>query len=126
MDGVDSENAITDDDGEDEESETEDEFAQFQESQEQPSGRADDDEEDMTPWEGAKCTKDRDEEAEREQDTAMDIGALITIQRTEVTIPNRTRKDQWIQWEQVQSISRQRALVMRNMVRRIVKWQRGK
>ena len=63
VDGVDSKNAITDDDGEDEESETEDEFAQFQESQEQPSGRADDDEEDMTLWEGAKCTKDRDEEA---------------------------------------------------------------
>ena len=73
VDGGHSENAIADDDGEDGESETEDEFAQFQESQEQTSGRADDDEEDMTPWEGAKCTKDRIEHEEREQDTAMDI-----------------------------------------------------
>ena len=63
IDGVDSENAIADDNGEDGESETEDEFAQFQESQEQTSGRADDYEEDMTQWEGAKCKKDRDEEA---------------------------------------------------------------
>ena len=64
IDGTDSENAVADDDGEDGESETEDEFAQFQESQEQTSGRrADDDEEDMTSWEGDKCTKGRDEEA---------------------------------------------------------------
>ena len=62
MDRVDSENAVAGDDGEDGESETDDEFAQSQESQEQTSGRADEDEEDMTPWEGAKCTEDRDEE----------------------------------------------------------------
>ena len=63
VDGVGSENAVADDDSEDGESETEDEFAQLQESQEHTSGRADEDEEDMTPWEGAEGTKDRDKEA---------------------------------------------------------------
>ena len=63
VDGVGSENAVADDDSEDGESETEDEFAQFQESQEHTSGRADEDAEDMTPWEGAEGTKDRDKEA---------------------------------------------------------------
>ena len=63
IDGANSENAVADDDGEDGESETEDEFAQSQESQEQTNGRADDDAENMTPWEGDKCTKGRDEEA---------------------------------------------------------------
>ena len=84
MDGVDSENAIADDDSEDGESETEDEFAQSQESQEQTNGRANDDEEDMTPWEGAKCTKDRNEEATTRRPGARHRNGHISANRNTV------------------------------------------
>ena len=84
MAGVDSENAIADDDSKFGESETEDEFAQSQESQEQTNGRASDDEEDMTPWEGAKCTKDRNEEATTRGPGARHRNGHISANRTTV------------------------------------------
>ena len=84
VDGVDSENAIADDDSEDGESETEDEFTQSQESQEQTNGRANDDEEDMTPWEGAKCTKDRNEEATTRRPGARHRNGHISANRNTV------------------------------------------
>ena len=84
VDGGNSENAVADDDGEDGESETEDEFAQSQESQEQTSGRANDDEEDMTPWEGAKCKKDRDEEATTRRTGARHRNGHMSVNRNTV------------------------------------------
>jgi hypothetical protein len=84
VDGVDSENAIADDDSEFGESETEDELAQSQGSQEQTNGRANYDEEDMTPWEGAKCTKDRNEEATTRRPGARHRNGHISANRNAV------------------------------------------